>query len=299
MRNILKNLTGTFAYKASGANSTDGTIEGYASSWNRDLVGDRIEQGAYTKSILERVATKRVRLLDNHNAWDSLGENLIGMVTKATEDNHGLYIEADFAPTDAAQNIRKLCAAGMLSDFSVGIRIVKDAWEASTNTRLIQECMLREVSIVMDPANPEAVVHAVKSTNQSPHYFPVAPADTPFEPEAAAARFRQWSKNCPAVSAEGFLYYSQEPNGVVDARYPLVDIIENQPMIVPAAVKKALQEITVSGSNLPLSEKSLKDALTPFAQRAGVDVSKLESQNEDVIKAQLAALSVLVNLPLR
>lgn len=287
MRDKLTKLVFGTVTKSSEDDKGNGMIEGYASTFERDLVGDRIAKGAYVKTIKERVDTGRVRLMDNHETYGTLSNTVLGIVETAEEDNHGLFIKARFASTPEAQNMRTLCKEGMLKDFSVGIGIVKDSWDALTNSRLIEECRLHEVSIVASPANPGAVMHAVKSTSAN-HYFGVAPADTPFNEVEAVERFTAWAKKCPSLAGAGSLYHSQETKGLV-TRFQLVDIVENVPVLVPAAILKAYREITV-GKDLPLGAEALLSALKGFADRAQVTLEAPVETPTDNSAEQIAKM---------
>ena len=68
--------------------SDTGEIEGYASTFgNRDLVGDIVQPGAFTKSLAGRVATDVLML------WGHDHKRLIGVWTEIGEDTIGLRVK--------------------------------------------------------------------------------------------------------------------------------------------------------------------------------------------------------------
>ncbi len=75
----------------------------------------------------------------------------IGVVDKAGMENGNLIIEGRFAPTDFAQQIRKLYDLKMVNTVSVGF-IPKEM-----NGNIITKSELLEVSVVPVPANPQAL----------------------------------------------------------------------------------------------------------------------------------------------
>jgi HK97 family phage prohead protease len=260
-----KVLSGAFEVKASDQ-YPHGYISGYASTWSIDLTGDRIAKGAYTKTLQERVATKRVRLVNNHQTYGALHQSVLGMVEMGHEDNHGLHITAAFAPTEAAQEIRKLCQADMLKDFSVGIWLVKHQYNADADCRDITECGLKEISVVMDPANMECRMDAVKSLNNHTSYFPVAPGDTPWDAVAATARYQKWVQNKhDSMRGFGSLVFDDTDGPA----YQFVDIVDDRPVVVPAALK-AIHSALITDASTPVAKSTLVDLLAAHAKGIGL-----------------------------
>ncbi len=272
-----------------------GAVEGYASTWNVDLSGERFVKGAFLKSINERL--RKIKLIDSHNMRGPASQSTIGILEEAAEDNHGLYIVASFASTTAAQEMRKLVADKIISDFSVGGYVIQEEYDDRDKCLCIKECALREVSLVNEPCNPEAVVMGVKSLNDRVNLFPVATADTPFDPQGAFQRFTKWCSTRKGFLPSGFLYV----DGDVDLRYQIVDVINDTPMIIPSAVS-AIAKSIATGNDLPLSRKDMVKALEPFVSRANVvvedttiDQLSLKSFHDSVkIFAELAAIRSLI-----
>lgn len=147
-----------------------GTIAGYASTFDRepDSYGDIIAPGAFTKT-LERWSAlnadgKYIPLLWGHDTFDPTSN--IGKVTKAVEDERGLYIEAEFdADNPKAQYVRKLAQEGRVYQFSFAyeVRDYKHVeLEDGTVANELRDLELFEVSVVQIPANQHATVEEVK-----------------------------------------------------------------------------------------------------------------------------------------
>ena len=130
-----------------------GIVEGYASKFgNVDQVGDVVEKGAFTKSIQQ--GANRVRFLWQHNKQEP-----IGVIQEIREDDNGLYIKAEFANTQRAQETRELMKMGALDSFSIGYRVPKDkiVVEQTKEGQIqrLKEIHLFEVSVVTFPCNVE------------------------------------------------------------------------------------------------------------------------------------------------
>jgi HK97 family phage prohead protease len=142
-----------------------GYIAGYASTPDLDSYRDVVIPGAFDKSIQERGLTgpKGIKLLLNHN-WSQLA----GVIKKLETRNNKLWIEAQMnldvqAVREMYSNIK---AVGGLS-FSVGFFLQEYNIRQDAQNRDYFELVkgdLFEVSIVPFPANSEAVMEFVKST---------------------------------------------------------------------------------------------------------------------------------------
>lgn len=272
---LRKAITGLTVKAVDGAEGKSfGTLTGYASTFDVDLVGDRILPGAWAKSVAEVVPAGRVKLVDGHNLYEGSCA-ILGLVTTAIEDQKGLLIEAKFASTEPAQRVRTLVQEGILSDFSVGFRIIRDSMNMQAKVREIVEAALVEVSVVATPANPEARILRVKSTG-SP-YFGVAPADHKWEPVEAEARFKAWVNPAPLAEwtlkdwglyASGYLYATPE-----NRKWLLVDVVNGSPVFVLDAAKAALVDLNAKDATGPwvTERKNLEDTLKAIFKNAGVE----------------------------
>lgn len=302
---LRKSITGLMVKAVDGAEGkSTGTLTGYASTFDIDLTGDRIMPGAWSKSISEVVPAGRVKLVDGHNLYDG-SMAILGLVTSAIEDQKGLLIEARFASTEPAQRVRTLVQEGILSDFSVGFRIVRDSMNMSAKIREIGEAALVEVSVVATPANPEARILRVKGAGSSGVYFGAAPAEHKWEPLEAEARFKEWVNPAPlnewsikdwGLYASGFLFATPETR-----RWLLVDIVDGQPAYVVDAAKHALTELQAETAGPWVGErKSLEDTLRAVFKHAGAEfpdasaiVLPVPSGLEDALKALRISTMIL------
>ena len=123
---------------------------GYAAVFDRpDKSGDIIRQGAFAKA-LERAA--EVPLLWQHKAGA-----VVGWIEHLSEDKRGLRVIAAVRDERAA----RLLGSGKLDGLSFGYR-VREAKSGPVNRELV-ELDLVEVSLVANPMQPKARVHAVES----------------------------------------------------------------------------------------------------------------------------------------
>jgi HK97 family phage prohead protease len=125
------------------AKTDTGNFKFIASTPAVDRQGESIDQGGWE---LENYLKNSV-LLWAHD----YSQPPIGVVDKIGLENGNLVIEGRFAPTDFAQQIRKLYDLQMVNTVSVGF-IPKEM-----NGNIITKSELLEVSVVPVPANPQAV----------------------------------------------------------------------------------------------------------------------------------------------
>lgn len=122
---------------------------GYAAVFDRpDKGGDIIRRGAFAK-VLER--SGEVPLLWQHKAGA-----VIGRVEHLSEDKRGLRVIASVGDERAS----RLLGGGKVDGLSFGYR-VREAKSAAGLRELI-ELELVEVSLVANPMQPKARVHAVE-----------------------------------------------------------------------------------------------------------------------------------------
>lgn len=143
----------------------EGTIKAYASVFgNVDSYGDVVEKGAFARTIKAWEDSDNVLpLLWGHNTSDP--DFNIGAVTKASEDDNGLLIEATFdMDNPKAAQVYRLCKGRRVHDLSFAFDIV-EAGEGKIDdrpVRLLKDLDLFECSIVPYGANPETEIVAVK-----------------------------------------------------------------------------------------------------------------------------------------
>jgi len=145
-----------------------GYMEGYGAVFNNvDYGGDKILPGAFKKTIAEKLPLKRIKLVDNHNAYWGSSEDIIGVVEEAKEDDFGLWIKARFSKSQRAQEVRDKIKDGILDALSIGYDIVKYSYEKDgegDEIRLLKELGLSEISVVAWGMNPLATITGAKNS---------------------------------------------------------------------------------------------------------------------------------------
>jgi len=155
---MMNNTLNCFAeIKTVGTDNT-GVFTGLASMFgNKDLHGDVIQKGAFTKSLARMKSEgRRPAMLDHHRmdapvgVWDTITETEKGLEAQGT---------LTMAVTRAAE-LHALAKAGALTGLSIGFRTIDE--EFKNGTRIIKEIDLWEISLVTMPANEEARIQDVK-----------------------------------------------------------------------------------------------------------------------------------------
>jgi len=136
------------------------TIVGYASTWDRDLVGDMIERGAFTRTIEQRFAKGLIKTFLNHS-------EPIGVPTRMEQDEKGLHTESRIIRTRKGDEALEMAREGVTAHMSIGFDIIKgyetEDDESGEQTRHLTEIKLWEFGPVIWPANEEADILAVKA----------------------------------------------------------------------------------------------------------------------------------------
>lgn len=148
---LLKNLE--FDYKA---NSETRTFEGYASTWDKDLGGDQIIQGAFKKTIMERFPKNKIKILWQHN-------EPIGIPRHMEEDSKGLYVTGYISKTRLGDEALELMKDKVVDQMSIGYDVVDDDISENGDTRYLKQIVLYEFSPVTFPMNPNADIVSVKT----------------------------------------------------------------------------------------------------------------------------------------
>lgn len=139
-----------------------GLIEGYASTWDRDQVGDTIQRGAFARTLdhWQRKADRhRIPVL-----WQHFHDQPIGATVEAYEDDRGLRIKARLLlGISKAREAYEAAMAKILGGLSIGFSIPRNGEEwHDDGTRTIREVRLFEYSLVTWPANESAVLTGIK-----------------------------------------------------------------------------------------------------------------------------------------
>ena len=141
--------------------SDEGKFEGYASThYNVDRGGDRVEQGAFDRSLARyKARNQRPKML-----WQHDPTKVIGVWDEMYQDDKGLYVKGRLLKeTQLGKEAHVLMRAGAIDSMSIGYRTLDADYEGDdAEIRVLKELDLFEVSVVTFPMNPEALVTAVK-----------------------------------------------------------------------------------------------------------------------------------------
>jgi len=156
--------TATFDIK--GLDEESRTVSGYLSAFNhKDLDGDVILKGAFTKSIDEHgpasQSPQKIAFLYQHDLKEPLGR-----FTTLTEDDFGLYFEAELDTTARASQVIKQYQSGTLNQHSIGFRYIPDKvkYDETSEAWYISEVRLLEGSVVTIGANENTPFMGMKAS---------------------------------------------------------------------------------------------------------------------------------------
>ena len=128
-------------------------LAGYAAVFGHpDSGGDIIRPGAFAASL---EAVREVPLLWQHKAGA-----VIGRVEHLSEDKRGLRVIAELGGGEHAKRAARLLEAKRLDGLSFGYRVRRAG--RKDGLRELVELDLVEVSLVAEPMQPRARVHAIE-----------------------------------------------------------------------------------------------------------------------------------------
>ena len=126
---------------------------GYAAVFDRpDRGGDVVRKGAFAASLKKR---GEVPLL-----WQHRSGVAIGPIDHLSEDARGLRVIGTLGSGAEAARVAELLGKGTIDGLSFGYRVVQA--ERKAGLRELRVLDLVEVSVVADPMQPRARVHALE-----------------------------------------------------------------------------------------------------------------------------------------
>jgi HK97 family phage prohead protease len=125
---------------------------------NVDLGGDVILPGAFKRSLAQHKSNGTLPAM----FWMHDTTRIPGKWLDMSEDDKGLPVYGELAPTDLGKEVHTLLKMDAVGGLSIGFMPL-DVEYASDGVRLIKEVELFEVSIVAIPMNPKAQIAHVKS----------------------------------------------------------------------------------------------------------------------------------------
>lgn len=146
------------------ANLEKNEIEAYASTWDKDLGGDTITKGAFSKTLKERFNSGQRR--DIKVLWQHDMHQPIGLPTHMEEDSTGLYTVSKIADTALGREAMQLAREGIIDKMSIGYDAIKSK-DDGTGGRILTELKLFEYSLVTFPMNEKADILQAKDLQMS------------------------------------------------------------------------------------------------------------------------------------
>lgn len=163
-------LTKGFDIGFKDADTKQGIVTGYFAMFgNKDMDGDIIERGAFTKTIKERGPSgkKLIKYLLDHNR-----EKVVAKINNLYEDEKGLYYEAKIGTHAAGQDFLKMVESDLINQHSFGFRTIKEDYDETLKANRIREVMLYEGSAIQFlGANPETTIIGLKSFDDCISYL--------------------------------------------------------------------------------------------------------------------------------
>lgn len=135
-------------------------FSGYASTFNNtDRVGDVVEAGAFTKSLLDHKRERSMPAMLLHHDM----HRPIGKWTAIEEDSKGLHVSGTLTKgVRDADEAYALLQDGALHSLSIGYMVNDEEWDSKSKTNRLKEISLHEISLVTIPANAQATIAQVK-----------------------------------------------------------------------------------------------------------------------------------------
>lgn len=143
------------------------TFSGLASTWDEDLGGDIIHQGAFKNTLKEwRSSGSIIPLIDQHN-YGSI-RSVVGKLTEAKETGAGLESTFQVIEGPDGDEVLRRIKGGYVDGLSIGYEPVKWEYEEKEESRWgqvrhLKEVKLHEVSVVIWPMNPGATIAQAKA----------------------------------------------------------------------------------------------------------------------------------------
>ena len=141
-----------------------GLVEGFAAIYgNKDLNGDIIEPGSFSKTLSEGGNTRP--LLWQHKMDEPVGLATLSDSPKGLEMSGQIEMGVEDG-VDAYMKVSK----GLVRGLSIGYRVVKEVWDDAERAFRLLEIKLLEVSLVTIPANPLTLITNVKNSDRVREY---------------------------------------------------------------------------------------------------------------------------------
>lgn len=157
-------LNSTISTKSDSSKSKSLQIAGYANTAAKDRTGDIIQPEAWAKGVDN--FRKNPVLLFQHKS-----DQPIGRISKIKVDKRGIFVEATISEAAERQyGTQTLIKDGALKSFSVGFRVKDHKYDRDSDTTVITDLELLEISVVSIPANQDSLFSIRKSFESEEEY---------------------------------------------------------------------------------------------------------------------------------
>jgi len=130
-------------------------IEGWANTADKDRIGDVVLPSAFAGTMKEYM--ENPIMLYQHD-WDNVAGNIVDykIVDDENEKINGLWVKCKVSNAKDVEDVRTKIKEGSLKTFSIGYNEIDSDFDKETNTNVVKELELLEISIVTIPCNPFA-----------------------------------------------------------------------------------------------------------------------------------------------
>lgn len=139
-------------------------IAGYANTSDKDRSGDIVLAEAWAKGV-DNFRRNPILLYQHDHAKP------IGKVNNITVDKKGIFVEASVSDAAETQHgVKTLIKDGVLKSFSVGFRVKDADYDKRSDSFIIKDVELLEISVVSVPANQNSLFSIRKSFESDTSY---------------------------------------------------------------------------------------------------------------------------------
>jgi HK97 family phage prohead protease len=197
--------TKDFKFSIEDMDEEKGSFSGYGSIFDVvDSYGDMIKPGAFRR--------KQFPLLWSHNLLEPIG------VFSGKEDEKGLVVNGQLnIDVQRAREVRSLMKQGAVEGLSVGFQTLDEGRDKESGARLIKEIKLWEISPVVFPACPGAMIEEVRAV-EPPELKPYANehAARLKDPDVFVRIRELWRQESKGIRALGGPLKSDPDGGTVE-----------------------------------------------------------------------------------
>lgn len=240
----------------------ENVLRGVASTFGGppDNGGDIITQGAFTKTIANRVNKGKVVLADGHRT-DS--KSILGKLVSGVETRKDFIIESSFSEAPSVQDTKQKLVEGLIKGLSIGYRSIREEFEQTKDglVRHIHELKLIEVSVTPFPMNEKAHITSVKSLPFED--LDIAPLDYPWLPGEAQTRVLRLDNL--VTQKKAFAGFDRDASSFeVALKCQIADVVEGELKIIPKALHAAALSILRDNKG-----EEWKDHLAQYYRKMG------------------------------